>query len=138
MGLLFTPLSILALSGIPKNKMGQASGMFNVIRQIGGSFGVAMFGAILTKRVIHHTTAFGQALDQYSPAFQNVFNNVRQFVHNSSGLTASDTASAARTIIGAHVANQAFVQGISDDFFISAAISAVAFIPVLFLRTNKG
>jgi len=137
MGLLFTPLSILALSGIPKHKMGQASGMFNVIRQIGGSFGVAMFGAILTKRVIHHTTAYGQALDQYSPAFRNIFGNVTQFVHNSSGLTAGDSASAARAIIGAHVANQAFVQAISDNFFIAAAISAVAFIPVLFLKTNK-
>jgi DHA2 family multidrug resistance protein len=137
MGMLFTPLSTIALSGIPKNKIGQASGMFNVIRQIGGSFGVAMFGAILTKRVIHHSTIFGQSLDQYSPAFQSIFSNVKQFVHNTSGLTASDAAAAAKTIIGTHVANQAFVQGINDDFFISAAISAVAFIPVLFLRTMK-
>ena len=42
MGLMFTPLSTLALTNIPKHKMAQASGLFNVIRQVGGSFGVAL------------------------------------------------------------------------------------------------
>lgn len=36
MGMMFTPLSTISLSEIPKEKMAQASGMFNVIRQIGG------------------------------------------------------------------------------------------------------
>jgi DHA2 family multidrug resistance protein len=137
MGLLFTPLSILALANIPRHKIAQASGMFNVIRQIGGSFGVAMFGAILTKRVIYHATVYGQAIDQTSPAFQHVMGNVRMFVHQGSGLTFADTGSAAGSILGAHLAQQAFVKGVCDDFFIAAAISAVAFIPVIFLKTNK-
>jgi len=137
MGMLFTPLSILALSNIPKHKIAQASGMFNVIRQIGGSFGVAMFGAILTKRVIYHTTMYGQVIDQTSPVFQSIAGNLKNFVHQGSGLTFADTGSAAGMILGSHVAQQAFVKGVCDDFFISAAISAVAFIPVIFLKTSK-
>ena len=48
MGLMFTPLSAVALLDIPREKMAQASGLINVIRQIGGSLGVAIFATILT------------------------------------------------------------------------------------------
>ena len=48
MGMVFTPLSTLALSEIPRQKIAQASGLFNVLRQVGGSFGVALMGTLLT------------------------------------------------------------------------------------------
>jgi DHA2 family multidrug resistance protein len=137
MGMLFTPLSTIALSNIPKHKIAQASGMFNVIRQIGGSFGVAMFGAMLTRRNLYHSAMYSQMVDQSSPAFAAIANNVKLFVHQTSGLTTSDVASAAKALLGAHVAQQAFVKAVNDAFFIAAAITAVGFIPVLFLRTKK-
>jgi DHA2 family multidrug resistance protein len=54
MGLVFTPLSTIALSEIHRQKIAQATGLFNVIRQIGGSFGVAVFGTLLIRREIFH------------------------------------------------------------------------------------
>ena len=137
MGLLFTPLTTIALSNIPRNKIAQASGMFNVIRQIGGSFGVAMFGALLTRRDLYHTTMYSQAVDQSSAAFQSIAGNVRMFVHQNSGLGLSDVTSATKALLASHLAQQAFVKAVCDDFFIAAAISAVGFIPVIFLRTKK-
>ena len=68
MGLIFTPLSTLALLDIPRRKMAQASGLFNVIRQVGGSFGVAILGAMLTRRMVYHAAIYGQAIDQNSPS----------------------------------------------------------------------
>ena len=137
MGMLFTPLSTIALSNIPREKIAQASGMFNVIRQIGGSFGVAVFAAILARRVTYHTAMYSQVIDQTSPIFQSIAGNVKMFVQQTTGLTSADAASAARILLGSHVAQQAFVRAVNDDFFISAAISAVAFIPVIFLKTSK-
>ncbi len=72
MGMVFTPLSTLALSEIPRHKIAQASGLFNVLRQLGGSFGVALMGALLTRRMIYHTATYGQMVDANSPAFQQV------------------------------------------------------------------
>ncbi len=66
MGLMFTPLTTLALSGIPRHKIAQASGLFNVIRQLGGSFGVAIMGALLTRRTIFHAAQYGQMVDPQS------------------------------------------------------------------------
>jgi len=48
MGLLFSPLSALALTEISRTEMAQASGLMNVIRQVGGSFGVAILQTLLT------------------------------------------------------------------------------------------
>jgi len=45
MGILFAPLTTMAISEITNQKMAQASGLLNVIRQIGGSLGVALFGS---------------------------------------------------------------------------------------------
>jgi MFS transporter, DHA2 family, multidrug resistance protein len=137
MGLLFTPLSTLALSGIPRHKIAQASGLFNVIRQLGGSFGVAFMGAMLTRRALFHKAMYGQMLDPQSPAFQKTLAGLMHFSQNSLGGTPAVAAARARSIIGAHAAKQAFVQAVCDDFFIAAAISIVGLLPVLMLKTGK-
>lgn len=138
MGLMFTPLSTVALSNIPGPKIAQASGMFNVIRQIGGSFGVAIFGVMLTRRTLYHTAVFGQAVAQNSPQFQSVAYGLTHFIQQTTGSMYSIAATQARVLLGSHLAQQAFVQAVADNFFIAAAISLVAVVPVFFLKeTHK-
>jgi DHA2 family multidrug resistance protein len=137
MGLLFTPLSTLALSEIPREKMAQASGLFNVIRQIGGSFGVAIMGTMLTRRVIFHSAVYGQAVNQYDPTFQHLLHSVQQFAQQAVGGTGALSAMRAQALIASNVAQQAFVHAIDDDFLIAAAITFVGVIPIFLLRSHK-
>jgi MFS family permease len=46
MGLSFTPLSATAMSGMPSERHGEASGAYNTVRELGGVFGVAVLGAV--------------------------------------------------------------------------------------------
>ena len=137
MGLLFTPLSTISLSSIPKQKMAQASGLSNVVRQIGGSCGIAIFGTVLARRVIYHSAIFGQAVDQNSTAFRNAARNVQLFAQQTTGGYSGDVAAKAGALIGSHVAQQAFVNAVDDAFFIAAVFSVIAVIPVLVLKTDK-
>ncbi len=137
MGLLFTPLSTLALGKIPREKMAQASGLFNVIRQIGGSFGIAIFGTLLTRREIYHTALYGQSVNVNSEVFRSVAANVSRFAQWMGGNTMNWTNMQAGTIIGTHVAQQAFVQSVDDAFFVAAAMSIVAVIPIVFIGVEK-
>jgi DHA2 family multidrug resistance protein len=137
MGLLFSPLSTLALSEIPKWKMAQASGLFNVIRQIGGSFGVAILSTMLTRRMIYHTSMFGQAADAQSAVFQATSMRLQHFVQSMGGGTVAEAASRARALILMHVSQQSFVQAVDDDFFIAAVITLVALVPLLLLRRYR-
>lgn len=49
MGLLFSPMTTLSLAGLNRSKMGDASGILNTMRQVGGSFGVAVLGGLLAE-----------------------------------------------------------------------------------------
>jgi ABC-type Fe3+ transport system permease subunit len=42
MGLLFVPLTILAVSGVPRHETGAASSLLNVMQQVGGSLGLSI------------------------------------------------------------------------------------------------
>ena len=137
MGLVFTPLSTIALSGIHRNKMAQASGLFNVIRQIGGSFGIAILGTLLTQRTIFHSAIYGQAVDPYSPAYRNATYAVQHFAQQVTGGTFGLSAMRANALLGSHIGTQAFIDAINDDFWIAAVITVLGAIPILFLRTKK-
>ncbi len=137
MGLLFTPLSTISLSSIPKHKMAQASGLSNVVRQIGGSCGVAIFGTILARRVIYHSAMYGQAVNQNSTIFRDTARNMQLFVQQVTGSYSGDIAAKAKALIGSHVAQQAFVGAVDDAFFIAAVFSIIAVIPVFVLKTGK-
>jgi MFS transporter, DHA2 family, multidrug resistance protein len=134
MGMMFTPLSTLALTNVPKHKMAQASGLFNVIRQVGGSFGVALFGTLLTRRVIFHSTTFGIAVNQYSPAFKTAMYNLEQFALHAAGGSMYRCAVRGKALLVSHVMQQSFVSAVNDDFLVAGAITIACIIPILFLR----
>jgi DHA2 family multidrug resistance protein len=138
MGMLFTSLSALALVEIPRQKMAQASGLFNVIRQIGGSFGIAIFGTLLTQRQLFHATMYGQALDTSSPAFKNAILHLQGFAQHAIGGTSAESISRAQALIVTHLMQQSFVAAIADDFLISGIITIVCILPILALRSRKG
>ncbi len=134
MGLMFTPLSTLALTNIPKHKMAQASGLFNVIRQVGGSFGVALFGTLLTRRVIFHTASYGIAVNEHSASFQKVIHGLERFSQHAIGGSIPQSSLRGKGLIIGHILKQAFVSAVNDDFLIAGAITIACLLPILFLR----
>jgi DHA2 family multidrug resistance protein len=137
MGMLFAPLTTLALSEIPKHKIAQASGLFNVLRQLGGSFGVALMGTLLMRRMMYHSTLYGQMVDQHSGIFQQVSYGLMHFSREAVGGGMSVSGMRANALIVQHIMNQAFVRAIDDDFLVAAAITLAAVIPIFLLRTHK-
>ena len=137
LGFMFIPLSTIAINDISREKMAQATGMFNTIRQVGGSFGVAILGTLLTRRVIFHSAMFSQATDQSSTTFQHVVYGLRGFVQQSVGGSGSELMMKAKGLILQNISAQAFVQGIDDDFFVGAMLTLLILIPMLFLKYHK-
>jgi MFS transporter, DHA2 family, multidrug resistance protein len=137
LGFMFIPLSTIAINDIPKEKIAQATGLFNTIRQVGGSFGVAILGTLLTRRVILHRELFSQAVDQNSAAFKHIMYGLNQFAQHSVGSSGSETIMKSKALIIRNLTNQAFVQGITDDFMAGAAITLLILIPLFFLRYHK-
>ena len=59
MSLLFVPLTTVAMDPIPREKMGNATSLFNLMRNIGGSVGIAMTGTMLARHQQATTAMLG-------------------------------------------------------------------------------
>jgi len=137
MGLLFTPLQTIALVQIPREKMAQASGISNTIRQLGGSLGVAILATVLSSRVNFHSQTYGQAIQPKSQVFMNTTHNLTYQLEHNSGSSLSDAMKQSQYIVVANANKQAYIEGIDDDFLIAAMITLVGAIPILLLVAKK-
>jgi DHA2 family multidrug resistance protein len=54
LGLLFTPINNVAFGSLQPHEAQQASGLINLSRQLGGSFGIAVLGTYLTSHIQYH------------------------------------------------------------------------------------
>lgn len=136
MGMIFTPLSALSLTTIPRDKMAQASGITNTIRQIGGSLGVAVLSTLLTSRVNYHAQIYGGSIQANSQVFQNSLHDVATYIQHNAGSSYAVATKQGQSLLMQHVSLQSFIQGVNDDFIVAACITAIGFIPI-FLMYNK-
>ena len=70
LGLCFVPLAASTYVNIPKEKMGNASGIFNLIRNLGGSFSVAAATTLLSQRSQLHQTLLAENIIPFNPALR--------------------------------------------------------------------
>jgi DHA2 family multidrug resistance protein len=137
MGILFPPLTTLAISEIANHRMAQASAMINVIRQIGGSVGVAIFGSILIQRANYHTTMYGIQVDPQSPVFQRTLMRMQYAIQHAGGGTLQQASVQARALLGSNLGQQAFVSAVDDVFLAVGVVLIFCLLPIFFLRAHK-
>ena len=77
MALLFVPLTTVAMATVAPQRMGYATSMFNLMRNIGGSVGIAVTGTILQRHRQVLGTVMGEHLTIYDPATQGVLSQIR-------------------------------------------------------------
>jgi len=137
MGFMFTALSTIALIEIPREKMAQASGISNSIRQLGGSLGVAILATLLTTRVNYHAQQFGLSLNTRSETYQQTTKNIRYYAQHEAGASPGDAAKYSQTAIMSNISKQAYIEGINDDFLLAGVITLLGGIPIIFMHTKK-
>jgi DHA2 family multidrug resistance protein len=137
MGMLFTPLSSTSLAEMPREKMAQASGITNVVRQLAGSFGVAILATLLTTRVAYHSQMYGQVLDSHSQTYKNVSANITNHLQVDAGSSQYLATRQSQAIIVSQANKEAYISGIDDDFLVAGSITILGLIPILWLHTKK-
>ena len=66
----FVPLATMTTSTIPREEMGNATGLFNMLRNIGGSIGISMATTALIRRAALHQSEIGANLTSSTMVFQ--------------------------------------------------------------------
>jgi len=72
MGFLFVPLTTLTLSHISKEKMAEATAMYNFLRNIGGSVGVAFITTMLSRRTQFHQSRLSEHINVFNKNYQMI------------------------------------------------------------------
>ena len=131
LALLFVPLTTVTMGLITKEQMGNATSIFNLMRNIGGSMGIAFATTYLARRSQVHTNILGQHIDPYSPQAQQMMANLK----GSLMARGADAASATNQSLGALfgiVERQASMLSFLETFRLFAIIF-IAVLPLLLI-----
>jgi DHA2 family multidrug resistance protein len=92
MSLLFVPLTTISMDAIPREKMGNATSLFNLMRNIGGSIGIAVTGTLLARHSQVTVNTLGANVTAYDPASQTMLFQLRAaFIAAGSDATTATT-----------------------------------------------
>lgn len=92
MSMLFVPLTTATMHPIPREEMGNATSLFNFMRNIGGSVGIAAATTFLSRSQQVYTSRLGENITQFNPQTQQLFTGMRQMFM----MRGSDMATATR------------------------------------------
>jgi MFS transporter, DHA2 family, multidrug resistance protein len=123
MGFIFVPLTTIAMGTLSNEQMGNASGVFNLMRNTGGSIGIAAMTTMLARGGQIHQAALVEHINPYNPTLQQ---RVQELVH--SGM---DPQRAYAAIYGM-VSKQAMVLSYIDNFRFLAFLCLLC-LPAVFL-----
>ncbi|MFH0753304.1 MAG: DHA2 family efflux MFS transporter permease subunit [Candidatus Omnitrophota bacterium] len=136
LGMVFITLTNLTLSSVPKAEMGNATAVYNLLRNLGGSFGVAFVTTVIARRAQHHQARYLEQANPFDPQYQHALAQVSQLpqVH-----AAGDAASSmsAHAVIYQKALAQASLFSFVDTFYLCTVLLIVIIPLVLFLRRPK-
>ena len=135
--MVLTPLTSVMTGGIAPQDAAAASGISNMLRNLGGAIGTAVLATIITKREQFHSNIIGQSV---TLGREEVRNRIAQMTDYFMGHGVPDPAAAhqqAIIVLGKAVKRQALVMGFSDTFAVIGAVLVLAAIAVALTRKVK-
>jgi len=135
-GLLFVPINQAAFASLKKSELQQASGLLNLSRQLGGSFGIAMLATYVQQHIQLHRV---DLLSNYTAA-NGVFMQRLQGIAGglaSHGMSAIQAHTAALKLLELNLMRQAMVMSYNDAFLVILLINLITLPAVLLLRRPK-
>ena len=135
MALLFVPLTTLAMADLKGSELGQGSGLNNMMRQLGGAFGIAALTTIIHIREGVHRNNLISNINPYNNAFTDRFNGLVQNFE-AKGKSLSDATHMAYAAIEGTVTRQTLLLTYADAYWIAGLVMLFS-IPLLYLQPFK-
>lgn len=127
---LFIPVNAVALGTLPPQRLKNASGLYNLMRNLGGAIGLAAINTVLNDRFQLHWARLTEGLTLTNPNVQNFLNQSSDAV---AGQLGSNGDLAGIKLLAQMAYREAEVMTIADTQVIMAAIfiAGLLFIPLL-------
>jgi MFS transporter, DHA2 family, multidrug resistance protein len=133
---LFVPITAVAYVGLPPGKNNNASALINLMRNLGGSFGISLAQTWLARRTQFHQARLVSHITPYNPQYQRTLQQItRTLTH-----TAAAPARTSRQVVGViygTVQQQAMMMSYLDIFYLLAWVALLMILLVFLLRKVK-
>ena len=133
---LFVPITAGAYVGLPPGKNNNASALINLMRNLGGSFGISLAQTWLARRTQFHQARLVSHITHYNPQYQRTLQQItRTLTH-----TAAAPARTSRQVVGViygTVQQQAMMMSYLDIFYLLAWVALLMILLVFLLRKVK-
>lgn len=129
-GFLFIPLALTALSDLTPDARGNAAGLFNLTRELGGSCGTAILSTMLDTRTRLHAARLGEHLTSIDPSTQWQLAGMRAIA----GFRSPDADGAAYYLLNMKVSHVSLAWAFQDCFFALMLAFMLCFPLLLLLR----
>jgi len=131
LAMIFVPLTTVTLSTISREEMGNATGIFNLLRNVGGSVGIAIAATLLARESQFFQNTLVSNTTPFSPAMQMKMAALKQAAM-ARGLDAATADQSSLAIIYGMVRRQAGILAYNHIFWI-IGIAFLVIIPLLLL-----
>jgi MFS transporter, DHA2 family, multidrug resistance protein len=129
-GCVFVPLSTTAMAFLKNEEIGNASGLYNLFRNIGGSIGISVVNTIVSRHEQVHRNELAGSLNAARPSVRGAVEGMQQYlsVQGASGTTAVQRAYG---LLNQTLNSQARLWSYVDDFRYMA-LACFACVPIVF------
>jgi DHA2 family multidrug resistance protein len=127
----FVPLTTVTMAPIAKEQMGNATSLFNFMRNVGGSVGIAIATTLVSRHTQQHINILGANVNSTNPQAQQTLEMFRSMFLSRGADMATATKQAYAAVFGM-VAKHATMQSFVDVFRLFAGIF-ILMLPLLFL-----
>ncbi len=134
---LFVPTSTLAFADIPKEKSSNASALYSLMRNLGGSIGISILSNLVTRHQQEHQTILASHLAAQDPVYRDTLANYTNVLF-SHGRTAAMAAAQGTGQIYKQMLSQASILAYDDAFQTVAIIMfGLAFVALFLMPANN-
>ncbi len=130
---LFVPLATAMASFMPREKIGAATGVFNLMRNIGGSFGIALVTTLLAKRTQFHHARLVEHFSPYDPRYQQAYQAAVQHLQTQ-GYPLVTAQQKALGLLSGEVQRQSTLLAFVDCFWVMGVAILVSIALVFIMR----
>jgi DHA2 family multidrug resistance protein len=136
LGLIFVPLTNLALADLPMSRIPNGTGLFNLMRQLGGSVGIALSATLVTRFATIHRADLMANVTPYSAATQERMALLTRGLL-AQGVPPNLVETKAVTILNGMVTRQALMLSFEQLFLLFGMAFVLALPLLLLMHTNK-
>ena len=132
LGFLFTPINFVVFSSLKGPETQQASGLINLARQLGGSFGIAFLNTYIANAQAYHRVVLVSNLYPGNPLYTQSIAGAAANIVTRTGISLADAQMGAMRLIDGRVMAQAATMSYNDAFLL-LGMTFVFSIPAVFL-----